>query len=125
MQNARSYFGRFSGLALFLLAILVVGLLVALTIKSANDNDSSTDDGMTSSESTEQEPVALPDLDSTPAVTNTDDSTAVAGDEDGLPNTGPADALVPAAVLGLLAWQAANYLSSRQDLKRLSRARQQ
>ena len=84
---------------------------------------------MTSSDSTVQ--VALPNLDSEPRVvvegtsdqasdnqSSTGTSGQVAGSSsEGLPNTGPTDAMIPAAVLGLLVWQVASYRRSRQDLK--------
>ena len=39
MENTRSYLSRFSGLLLFLLTLLVVGVLVVLTIRAASDDD--------------------------------------------------------------------------------------
>ena len=129
MQNARSYLGRFSGLALFLIALLVVGLLVIFTVRSANDDNGtvSTEDGATTSQSEDSEegsgndqPVSVPDLDSTPAVRGGSDeggqSGRVVSSEDGLPNTGPEDALIPAFVLGVLIFQGINWRQSRRQL---------
>jgi cytoskeletal protein RodZ len=38
MQNARAYGARLSGLLFFLLALFIVGMLVYLTVRSAQDN---------------------------------------------------------------------------------------
>lgn len=121
MQNTRSLLGRFSGLALFLAALVLVGLLVVLTVNS--DDDTAPDNGMTSSDSTGQdEPVAIPDLDSEPQVSqdttadDTADSGQVAGSQDGLPNTGPEDAILPALGIGWLVWQGSAYVRSRRLL---------
>ncbi|HEX9594985.1 MAG TPA: hypothetical protein VF996_02565 [Candidatus Saccharimonadales bacterium] len=128
MQNARSYFGRLSGLALFLLALLVVGLLIVFTIRSANDDSGTvaTEDGAAATEeSNDSELVAIPDLDSEPQVADDDatespaetgESGRVASDEDGLPNTGPEEAVIPAAVIGLMVWQIINWRDSRREL---------
>lgn len=40
-NTTRSYVSRFSGLLLFLLTLLVVGVLVILTVRAARDNDTS------------------------------------------------------------------------------------
>ena len=126
MQNARSYLGRFSGLALFLIALLVVGLLVIFTVRSANDDNGTvtTEDGTPTSQSDgseednqDDQPVAVPDLDSTPAVSGSSgEDGRVASSEDGLPNTGPEDALIPAFVLGILIFQGINWRQSRRQL---------
>lgn len=52
MQNTR-FLSRFGGLIFFILALMVVGLLVFLTVKSARDNDQVTDKGGTSVSSTD------------------------------------------------------------------------
>lgn len=117
MENTRSILSRFSGLALFLLAVVVVGLLVFFTVRTADDDATSEDTGVTSSEQT-REP-ARPDIDSEPSVTGDQTGTgSVAADTDeDLPNTGPEDAILPALGIALVAWQIAAYRQSRRLVK--------
>ena len=78
---------------------------------------------MASAEDDGSQAVAIPDLNDPTEVTDStiDDSAndsqgQVAGSADGLPNTGPEEAILPALALGLLVWQILKYRDSRCDL---------
>lgn len=131
MENARSLASRFSGLLLFLLSLAVVGVLVYLTIRSADDNNGT--DGQTADQTENQ-------AEDNAVTTNSEEqtsSTATAGEDedelantgggnvagqtdgDDLPNTGPESTLAGAVALGALAWAGNAYIDSRRHLKQL------
>lgn len=137
MDNTRSYLSRFSGLGLFILALLVVGALVWLTVRSADDNTATNgadeqttqqdeptdatpfDENDTTDERTDDESVVDEDENA-----DQDDTGAVAGgqDENGdtdgtLPNTGPESVVASAALLSLFTWLVLNYRQSAVALK--------
>jgi hypothetical protein len=131
MENTRSLLSRFSGLALFLLALLVVAVLVILTVNSTDNDDSDgqiTDESATTSQTSEDsDNVALPDLDSGPVATNqsgnsSNSHVAGASSGEGLPNTGPEDAVLPALGVSLVVWQIGAYRRSRRMVKTSLRA---
>jgi cytoskeletal protein RodZ len=148
MENARSYGSRFSGLGLFLLALLVVGVLVFLTIRSARDNsqDNVVDSGegttqvdetskpeftiVAGQNSTEDKDgvVVTSDDNSNSTVAVTEPSTSETGtvaastDDSDLPNTGPKDVMFAVLGLSLLSAALVGYTQSKQRLIEINKA---
>lgn len=135
MDNTRSLASRFSGLLLFLMSLVVVGVLVYLTINSARDDDANTE---TSTTQTQREDEAVADEDNAAETTggqtsstsddganqvagstDTPDNLATTGGDD-LPNTGPESAVFATIGLVGLAYAGNAYLDSRRQLKILS-----
>lgn len=137
MDNARSYASRFSGLLLFILSLAVVGVLVYLTVRSADDqsNGAVTDNGQVQEEGAQPTPVTGDDQTDDqaannetppPATGSEEDETpattpppAVAGDSvQNLPDTGPESAVAAAIAIGALVYTGKNYYDSRKLLRK-------
>lgn len=127
MENTRSYMSRFSGLGLFILAVAVVGLLVWLTVRSADNNDTA----VTGTDTEQQAEADANGTDQTPATNGFDDEDEATdgndGDEvvagnrddvaaDNLPETGAESVLLPALALGAVTWAVAENRRSAKAL---------
>lgn len=143
MENTRSYVSRFSGLGLFLLALLVVSVLVWLTIRSASDDNNNqaanntadteqtAGDNQVAGNDQAQSGEADGDDETAGSTANSDDNLAADDDESGstlgvngevvnggnLPNTGPESVLISAVGLMALAGAATAYRRSANDLR--------
>lgn len=135
MENTRSYLSRFSGLGLFLLALAVVGVLVWLTVRSANDEggEVATNNG---AETEQTEPDATPfGTGDGEAEDGREDGAATNGnDNDGetlaenespraetngsLPNTGPESAIMGTVGLAAIVWAVGAHRRSVEQLHR-------
>lgn len=145
MDNTRAYVSRFGGLVLFILAILVVGLLIYFTVRSAGDRTVNDDDlpaPETSQDAGRPETAGEPEAaDEEPAGPQTEDEAArggtpaagsresqgsqVAADADDLPNTGPESAVLGGlAVIGLIL-AGRSYLESRRILLHAAKSSKQ
>ncbi|MDX1765958.1 MAG: hypothetical protein R3313_03325 [Candidatus Saccharimonadales bacterium] len=87
-DESQSFIARFSGFFLFLIALLVVGFLVFLTVRSAQDNDGEGDLAVTTSETTVAEDGTVQSTDDNAVAANTqaeqasDDEGVVAAPDD-------------------------------------------
>lgn len=134
MDNARSLASRFSGFLLFVMSLLVVGVLVYLTIRSASDEngdnqttttqtengEAAEDDGVSDEASSDTQTSSTNDTSANEVAGSTDQLASTGGSDD-LPNTGPESAAATAVALFAVAYAGNAYIDSRRRLKALGK----
>ena len=129
-ESTRSYLSRFSGIILFVLALIIVGILVFLTARSAQDDAGITSDETTSIVSdindsavfgtinSENGVVTVPNSAVTQANTgaNADTTLDFNGNSEALPSTGAQEVILSAVGVSLVCLGVLGLVNSRRDL---------
>lgn len=129
MNSMRTYGSRFSGLVMFVLGVVLIGMLVFLTFRSSNQDEGFVDEGATVSDSSfvldgegalpSDETSTTDDLTIVGSIASNSDGQVAANvdsNSDVLPNTGPGQTLLIIAILSLLSGVGSAYWYSRSGL---------
>ncbi|HEX9679777.1 MAG TPA: hypothetical protein VGA08_04125 [Candidatus Saccharimonadales bacterium] len=120
MDNARSTLSRFSGFVLFIIALAIVGALIILTVRSADDDTGvvETDDiSEIAQTTTSDDQTAADEPPEDEQAANSNNGTVQ--DED-LPNTGPESVLLAAIGIAAVSYGSLKLRESKTQLRNSS-----